>query len=170
MAASNLACFWKCCKCATCRAVCSKCQSAIPFDPTDECGITKCEKWEPLTWEQYQEGLGWTGPAYSVTEMDFLKALHGITGPEFDTLYQEGVIRPKGNGFEFDQMVLFARFRELRGKRPSSVKLKYLTDSMGKIAFAHLDEYPPASSYYQDLLQRRKERIIESRKAHKEDT
>ena len=114
MAASNLVCFWRQCKCATCRAVCSRCRSSIPFDLVDGCGTTECDRWDPLSWEQYKEGLGWTGPASAVTEMDFVKARYDIRGPEFDTLYQEGVIKAVQGQLEFDTMVLFARLRQLR--------------------------------------------------------
>lgn len=115
MAASNLVCVWRQCKCATCRAVCSRCRSNIPFDVVDGCGTTECARWDPLSWEQYKEGLGWTGLASAVTEMDFVKARYGVTGPEFDKLYQEGVIKEIHGHLEFDTMVLHARVRQLRG-------------------------------------------------------
>lgn len=114
MAASNLICFWKQCKCATCRSVCSRCKSSVPFDVTDGCGTVECDRWNPLTWEQYKAGLGWTGDASAITEMDFIKARYGIRGTEFDRLYQEGVIKSVQGHFKFDTMMLFARLRQLR--------------------------------------------------------
>lgn len=122
MAASNLACFWKQCKCATCRYVCSRCRSSIPFELADGCGSTECDRWNPLTWEQYKSDLGWTGPASTVTEMDFIKARYGIMGTEFDRLYQESIIKDVNGHLEFDTMVLFAELRRLRGVRPQSLK------------------------------------------------
>lgn len=126
MAASNPKCFQKGCKCASCRWVCSRCVNSIPAVPSDgiECqGMPQCEDWLQLSWEDYCAGLGWTDATSSVTELDFIKATHGITGSEFDTLIQEGIIKPRGGGFEFDQMILYARLRTLRGYISSGVTL-----------------------------------------------